>query len=68
MPEVSKTQMRKGALKPLCASSVWRHDGVFQHRGSKVECVVVQEGRYWKTKGYLHRSPNQAMDRIEGRI
>ena len=54
--------------KPLASKSPWGFHVLYQYRRVKVLCVEVREDRYWKTQGFLHCSPDEALDRIEGRL
>lgn len=64
----SRRSRTRAPIPQLQSSSRWVNGAVFQHRNVKVTCKVVQDHRYWATKGYLHGSPDHAMDRIEGRL
>ncbi len=58
---------RKAPPRQLEATTPWQVGMVYMHKGRRVDCATVQGFRYWGALGFLHRSPNDAMDRIEKR-
>ena len=69
MPDMSRTQLRRAPAPPLTARTPWRRDSEFSHKGCTIRCVAegVAELKRWRVKGRLLRTPDEAMDVVEGK-
>lgn len=50
----------------LKVDSKWEFGKQWSYHGRVVECRTVQSFRYWVVGGFLHRSPMDAMERVDG--